>query len=109
MNGAARPPDVLAALEQRMRELAREEAARPALVHQRSVEQWVGLPAREYLRLARAGAFPSTKERRLVVARTEDVLRVFAARLAVAAGQPANAQGDEAATFARVGARRVAT
>jgi hypothetical protein len=102
-----------AALDQRIREIARLEAQRPALVNQRSVETVVGLPRRVYLELARGGEFPSAKVQRLVVARTVDVLAYFEGRLSAAEA----AHGDrprggeeptaEARAFARVGARRV--
>lgn len=71
--------------EDALRELVAAEVhavtARPALVHQRNVEHVVGLPGREFLRLARDGAFASTKEKRLVLAKTEDVLAFFESRM----------------------------
>lgn len=89
-----------------------EEAARlarPLYVTQRTSLAIVGLPPRDFLRLALEGRFPSTKEKRLVLARTEDVVRyVDAHRREV---RPANDYGEEQddldASLAKVGARRV--
>jgi hypothetical protein len=100
-------PEIFAALEKRMQEIAEAASARPAFVHQRTVEQHIGLPHRDYLRLARAGAFPSTKERRLVLARYEDVVAYVELRLRASAAPPANDGDAEAIAFAKVGARRV--
>jgi hypothetical protein len=82
------------------------EVARPIYVSQRTVERVVGVPRRDFLRLARDGAFPSTKEKRLVVARTVDVLRYIETRLTLRA-RPANVTKIDA--LGRVGARRVST
>jgi hypothetical protein len=95
--------------EDDVRRIAREERARPELVHQRTVESVVGLPPRDFLSAAHAGRFPFTKERRLILARTVDVLAYFEERLqrrppAVAVANDASAE-DRA--LARVGARRV--
>ncbi len=95
--------------EQDVRRIAREEAARPVLVTQRSVEGVCGLPRRDYLRLARAGAWPTTRERRLVVARTVDVLAYVEERLVLRDAKPQNDSDPEAVAFSKVGARRVAT
>lgn len=90
------------ALEARIREIARAEAARPALCSQRTAPNVVGIDGREFLRLARAGAFPSTKERRTIVARTSDVLAYFESRLATQAGPTSPEFGHS-----RSGLRRV--
>jgi hypothetical protein len=90
-----------------VRKIVREELARPVYVSQRTVEAVAGLPRRDFLRLARAGAFPSTRERRLVLARTEDVLAYVALKLATGKAPAAN-DDAEAIAFSRVGARRVA-
>jgi hypothetical protein len=90
-----------------VRRIAREEASRPALVHQRSVETVCGVPRRDYLSAAHRGHFPSTKERRLIIARTADVLAYFELRLRTTGAPVANDADPEAVAFARVGARRV--
>jgi hypothetical protein len=95
----------LGAVLEIVREVAREERAHPLNVTQRNVEAVVGLPRREFLEAARAGAFPCTKVRRVVIARTEDVARWLDGRRA-----PRRASGtrsSEDAALARVGARRV--
>jgi hypothetical protein len=108
MQGVTHPRSIVDvdALQELVRALVRDEVARPLLVNQRTVASIVGLDAREYLRLARAGAFPSTRERRLIVARTSDVVCVFESRMRTLA---ANDSGAEASTFARSrsGLRRV--
>jgi hypothetical protein len=93
------------AFDERIRQIAREEAARPAFVTQRSISEVIGIDRREFLRLCRIGAFPSTRERRLAVARTGDVLAYFDGRL----GTP-KAADQSSAEFARSrsGLRRVA-
>jgi DNA polymerase III alpha subunit len=85
------------------------ELQRPLVVTQRTVEGVVGLPRRDFLRLARAGAFASTRERRLVLARTADVIAYVERHLAqhVHHDAPAN-DATEASVLARVGARRIA-
>jgi hypothetical protein len=90
-----------AALADLVRQIAREESARPPYVSQRTVLAVVGgIGPRDYLRLAREGAFPSRKERRLVIASTEDVIAALAPkRDRTGAG--------ESRLLARVGARRV--
>lgn len=67
-------------LEAAIRRIVREEiaealkaATRPETVSQRTVERWTSLPGRDYLAAARAGAFPVSKVKRLVMARTADV------------------------------------
>ncbi len=96
------------AFEERMREIVRQEAARPEFVHQRTVEAIVGIPRRQYLADARAKCFGSMKEGRLVVARTANVIAYYSARIQIAESQtPANAQDAEARDWGRVGARRV--
>ena len=97
-----------AALERRMREIARAESARPEFVHQRIVERVVGIPGRQYLRDARDRRFATAKERRLVIARTADVLEYYGTRIATARPTPSNDANVETIAFARVGARRVA-
>lgn len=91
-----------------VRRIAREENARPAFVHQRNCAGVVGVPPRQFLRDARAKAFPSTKERRLVMARTADVLAHYELRLSLKASPAQNDHDAEAIAFSRVGARRVA-
>lgn len=88
-----------------------DELQRPQLVHQRTVEAVVGLPRRDFLRLARAGAFPSTHERRLVIARAADVIAAFERRMPRIECRVADetAKTGESAALARVGARRIAT
>ena len=95
-------------IEDEVKRIARAEAQRPALVSQRTVEAVVGLPRRDYLRLAHLGAFPFVRERRLVVAKTVDVLAWFEQRIAHRDNKPANDADGESITLARVGARRVA-
>jgi hypothetical protein len=94
-------------LEDMVRRIAREEARRPEYVSQRSVKAVIGIEPRAYLRAAAAKRWPSTNEQRLVVSRTDDVLRYFEVRLRAAAASPANDANPEAIAFARVGARRV--
>lgn len=53
--------------------IVRAESARPTHVTQRTVAAVCGLPKRDYLKAARAKAFPTSKIGRLVIARTEDV------------------------------------
>ena len=99
-----------AALDQRIREVARQEAERPAMVNQRTVEAIVGLPRGLYLELARERAFPATKVQRLVVARTVDVLTYFEGRLRARGPGVARAsrqERDAEARLARAGFRRV--
>jgi len=85
-----------------------DEMCRPELVNQRSVARIVGLPAVDFLEDARAGAFESWKVRRLVFARTADVLAWIRKHPAKPRMVAANDAGDaEAEAFARYGARRV--
>jgi hypothetical protein len=79
------------------------ELQRPELVTQRTCEAVIGIPAGDYLRLSRAGAWPTARERRLVVARTADVLAVYALRLERRAA--ANDADPLDAALARVGGR----
>jgi hypothetical protein len=97
---------LLGALDQRIHEVVRAELARPAYVTQRSVETVLGLPRRDYLRLARADAWASTRERRLIVSRTSDVLAYIETRLTIRGAQADN-DSPEDVVLARVGARRV--
>jgi hypothetical protein len=86
------------------------ELRRPLLVHQRNVHVVVGLPPRDFLRLARAGAFPCVRERRLVLAHTEDVVAFLAQRMSISHEEtlaPVR-ETSEAVLLRRVGARRVA-
>jgi hypothetical protein len=96
---AALADAVRAEVERRITDLQR-----PELVHQRNVEAVVGLPRRDYLRLARELAFPSTRERRLVVAKTKDVLEAFERRMRL----PAANDGTPEFAHSRSGLRRVA-
>jgi hypothetical protein len=95
-------------LEARMREIALEVKTPPAFVHQRNVEAVVGVPRRQFLQDAKARQFPTTKQRRLVFARTADVVAFYELRLRVQASPVANDADAEAIALARVGARRVA-
>jgi hypothetical protein len=97
----------MADLEELIRRIAREEARTPEYVTQRNVETVVGLSRRAYLRASLAGRWPNTREQRLVVARTRDVLQYVEQRLALRAAVPANDRDAEAVAFARSGARRV--
>jgi hypothetical protein len=81
--------------------------ARPLFVSQRNCLAVVGLEPRDYLHHARGGAFPTTKERRLVVAKMADVVAWLEARIERST-RPANVTPIEGA-LARVGARRVAS
>jgi len=94
--------------EDDMRRIAREEAQRPPFVHQRNCECILGLPRCEYLIAARGKKFPSAKERRLVLARTSDVIAWLELRLQTSRGQASNDSDAETVTLSRVGARRVA-
>ena len=96
------------ALDRRIREIAEQVAARPVFVTQRNVESICGLPRRDYLRLARANAWPTTRERRLVVSRTTDVLAYVEQRIGLRERVPSNDCDAEAIQFSKVGARRVA-
>jgi hypothetical protein len=98
----------LAALQNEIRRIAREERARPDFVHQRNVETVVGLPRRDYLRMSRANAWHSHKHRRLVIARTSDVIAYLETHIGLREYAPANVVDIESATLARVGARRIA-
>lgn len=93
--------------EQDVRRICREELQRPVVVSQRSIEAVVGLPRRDYLRLARSGAWPTTRERRLVLSRTADVLAWLEHRLSHRDIKPANDASAESLALSRVGARRV--
>jgi hypothetical protein len=81
---------------------------RPQLVHQRSVEHVVGIPRRQYLADAAARHFPTTKQRRLIVARTADVVGFYEQRIELRDVKPVNDSDPEAIALARVGARRIA-
>ena len=100
------PSALLGLLDERIREVVRAELARPAYVTQRSVEAVLGLPRRDYLRLARADVWPSTREGRLIVSRTADVLAYVESRIAIR-GAHAGDDSLEDVMLARVGARRV--
>jgi hypothetical protein len=103
---AIMPTEILDADD--VRAIVRDELARPEYVHQRIVEAVCGLPRRDYLRLAREGAWPSTRERRLVLARTADVMAYVERRITLRDVKPSNDHDAEAVEFSRVGARRVA-
>jgi hypothetical protein len=75
----------------------------PAFVTQLTVAPVVGISPRDFMRLAREGKFPSTKEHRRIVARTADVLAYIEERLAARATPVA----DESVALARAGLRRV--
>jgi hypothetical protein len=75
-------------IDERIEARARE-LARPLLCHQRNCEAIAGVPSREFLRLARDGAFPTAKEKRLVVAKTADVLAYFEMRMRAPSQAPA--------------------
>lgn len=93
------------ALDERIRQVLREELQRPrpALVTQRTVTEIVGIPRWRYMRAAREKRFPAYVERRLVIARTKDVIAYYEGRIEASTATKA----DEASTLARVGARRV--
>ena len=94
-------------LEELVRKIAAEVARRPEFVTQRTVKAVVGLEPRAYLRGSAAGNWATTREQRLVVARTADVLAYFETRLQAREARPANDHDPEAMAFSRVGARRV--
>ncbi len=94
--------------EEDVRRIVRDEAAPPTFVHQRIVERITGIPGKQYMRDARNKAFASTKERRLVLARTLDVIAYYEQRIALREHRPSNDHDAEAIAFERVGARRVA-
>jgi hypothetical protein len=103
------PPSLEAALDARVD--ARIQALllavkRPEFVHQRIVQEVTGMPGTDYLDYARAGDFPTWKVRRLVYAKSADVIAFIEAHPA----RP-NRSNDmstaEADGLARVGARRV--
>ena len=71
----------LTALDQRIRDVVHAEA-RPLYVSQRTCAAVLGLDAETYLRLARRGAWPATKVRRLVTSRTADVAAYLDERIA---------------------------
>jgi hypothetical protein len=96
--------DHLRLAAERAVEAAAERLARPTFVSQRTVLAVVGLPARDFLRGARAGAFASSKARRLILARTDDVVAYVDAHHVEPHVAPAN---DFDAALARIGARRV--
>ncbi len=54
-------------------------AAPPAFVHQKTVEAVVGISRRRYAAWAREGRFESRRDGKLVLARTEDVVRAVEA------------------------------
>jgi hypothetical protein len=84
------------------------ELTRPELVSQRTVLAVVGLPAIDFLEDARAGRFASRKVRRLVFARTVDVLAWIERHPVAPSTAAAKVAGDEEArVFSKYGARRV--
>lgn len=93
--------------EQDVRRIAQEEAQRPMFINQRTVETVIGLPRRDYLRAAHTGHFAYAKERRLIIARTADVLAWLERRLVHRDVKPANDASAETIALSRVGARRV--
>ena len=96
------------ALASLVKEIVRAELARPVFCSQRSVEAVVGVPRRQFLRDARAQKFASTKEGRLIVSRTADVIRFYENQIALREAKPQNDHDPEALAFSRVGARRIA-
>ena len=99
----------IAALDAHVRALVAVAIVRPQFVSQRSVEAIFSIPRREYLRLSRERAWPTHRERRLVIARTEDVARYFDSRIAAHGTKSAVGESNsETIALARVGARRVA-
>ncbi|MFO0742366.1 MAG: hypothetical protein U0270_41210 [Labilithrix sp.] len=91
-----------------VRRIARDEAKRPVFTHQRRVEGDLGIPPKEYLTAAHAGMFLWTKERRLIIARTADVIAWLERRITHRNVKPANDADGETIALGRVGARRVA-
>ena len=86
-------------------EIARDVAGLPALLSQRTCERWASVPAADFLDAARDGAFPSSKVKRIVYAKTADVVAWIEGHRRTA---PANDAGDEMAEcLAAAGARRV--
>jgi hypothetical protein len=81
------------------------ELRRPVFVNQRTIENVVGMAAVDFLEHARLGAFPSWKERRVVYARTADVVAFIEAHPVV---PKTETETGEAAVLAMVGARRLA-
>lgn len=70
-----------AALRELVAEIVASVVARPEFVTARNVEEHIGVPRRDFLRHARAGAFPSWKDRRLVVAPYEYVRAFYLDRI----------------------------
>lgn len=97
-------PAASAELDERIRKVATEIAARPTHVSQRTVGTVCSLPSRDFLAAARAAAFPSSKVGRLVLARTEDVVTWVDSLRRRA---PSTEQDEEDACLAAAGARRV--
>ncbi len=83
-------------------------ARRPAFVHQRIVEMVTGLPADDFLEHGRDGAFTTWKVRRLVFARTDDVIAFIEAHPVTSHAANDSTPDVESQVLARVGARRVA-
>src|SRR5215469_14230559 len=78
---------------------------RPTYVTQRTVRALVGLPPRDFLRLARTHAFPSCKEKRLVFAKLADVEGYIASRRRPDLPLQNDGLDEMRAALARVGAR----
>lgn len=97
----------LAALDARIAAIVEKCTQRPEYVSQRTVLAVVGIEPRDYLHHARNGAFPSAKVRRVVLARTTDVIAWLDGRVRRARVKPAKALSPRDAALARVGARRV--
>ena len=68
----------------------------------------IGIPRLDFLREAKKRRFASTKERRLIIARTDDVITWLEQRLSqVTPTPPVSPSDPETISLARVGARRV--
>jgi hypothetical protein len=102
-------PEARDALAADVRAIARDEAGLPSHVSQRTVERWTSLPSRDYLAAAREAAFPSSKIKRLVVAKTVDVVAWIESKHRPLASSSIESDEDAALdeALASVGARRV--
>lgn len=81
------------------------EVKRPEFVQQRTVQDVTGMPAVDYLEHGRDGEFPTFKVRRLVFAKTSDVVAFIESHRTRSA--TSDGGNTEAKLLARVGARRV--
>jgi hypothetical protein len=94
------------ALEVGTERVAKTVTAPPVLLSQRTSERWTSLPGRDFLAAARAVAFPSFKLRRLVMAKTSDVVSWIESHRVQRVANDADEWGT---ALARAGARRVGT